>query len=146
MAGEKVVADVVNRAWWKPNGSLMKSAPLIGLLGAAAVTLPFVVGGLRSSRRFDEADVPMPKDLTDPLPPVLEFTPAPPAMPMTMMGEQPVEGMFAQKEKLRRTGGMAGPDVASPNITDASGLSVIDGKHVKDLQMASSQSAPHLPG
>jgi hypothetical protein len=129
-------ADVVKTPWGKkvlPSKSSLKSAPLIGLLAGAAVVAPFIVGGMRSERRFNEDDAPMPKALTDPLPPILEFTPSPDMGQATMMGQQPVAGSFAKKEMMRRTGAMAGPDVASPNIMTPSGVSVIDGKHVADL-------------
>ena len=140
-----VNVDVVKPSLWKrmlPSGSALKAVPLVGVLGAAAVTLPFIVGGMRNERRFNEDNAPLPKSLSDPLPPVLEFTPnTAAASPQTMMGQMPVEGAFAQREKLRRAGGMAGPDMSSPNTMAANGVSVIDGKHVQDLNKESSLPA-----
>ena len=130
MSGEASVS------WWKkvlPSASGLKAVPLVGLLGAAAVVAPFVISGIRSDKRFREDDVPVPKSLSDPLPPILEFTPAAEMGQPTLMGEQPVAGAFAQREMMRRTGAMAGPDVSSPNIMTPGGVSMIDGKHVADL-------------
>lgn len=139
MSGAPVVS-AATKSWWKPSLGSLKKAPLIGLLAGAAVVAPFVVGSMRSERRFKEDDVPMPKALADPLPPVLEFNPS----PATMMGEMPVEGAFAKKEKLRRMGASAGIDTSSPNIITPSGVSAIDGKHVSDLNSESSKPGFNL--
>ena len=127
----------------KVNTGLLKNLPFVGLLGAAAVVAPFIASGLRNDRRYNEDNVPpMPKDLADPLPPILQYTPPEQAQPLTMMGEPPVAGQFAQKEINRRGGINAGPDVIPPNILTPGGVSAIDGKHVQDLSKES--QAPHF--
>jgi len=140
----EVVEVAKKAAWWKPNIGLLKSLPFIGLLGAAAVTVPFVVSGLRNSRRFDEDNVPMPKSLSDPLPPVLQYTP-PEAEPAISMAN-PVEGDFAKMVKMVRGGMAAGPNIVPPNVLTPSGVSAIDGKHVQDLNNEASTPNFSLPG
>jgi len=139
------------KSFLKPNFGGFKKLPMIGALAAGAVALPFIAGSLRDGRRYDEDATPAPKALSDPLPPLLDFVPNGPAIPPmgalggnTMMGMQPVEGAMAQKIKMQRAGINAGPDVSSPNTTTPSGVSMIDGKHVQDLNKEASMPSPGL--
>ncbi len=131
-------------AFWRlPSWSLAKKIHMVGALAAGAVALPFIAGSFRSARAYDETtNAPAPKDLSDTLPPLLDFVPNTPGMEPaganTMMGMKPVEGALAKKIKMQRAGASAGPDVSSPNITNPAGLSMIDGKHVQDLNKEAS--------
>ena len=129
-------------AWWGRQVGLTKSLPFVGLLGAAAVVAPFVLNSFRNNRRYDEDNAPMSEDLTDPLPPVLEYTPP---VPATLMGMPPVEGPLAQKIKMQRGGISAGIDTSVPNVLTPAGVSAIDGKHVQDLNSETSTPNFGLP-
>ena len=73
----------------------LKGAGIIGLIAAGAVALPFITSSFRKKRTFNEADAPDP-EMAQPLPPVMDYTPAAPA-PDTMMGQLPTAGDMAMK-------------------------------------------------
>ena len=101
---------------------------IAGLVAGAAVGIPLIVSGMRSRRRFDEdRDLLPSRELTDPLPPVLDFTPQGPAQPGTLMGEAPVEGAMARKVKMQRAGISAGIDATAPSIMSPDGRNTVDG-------------------
>lgn len=140
------VEEVAKIRWRDKFSSGLKKAPLMGLLAAGAVTLPFIVSGFRNSRRYDEdSEPPLPKSLSDPLPPVMEYTPPSLQPAPTLMGQPLVEGDIARRVKLQRAGIAAAPDVIPPNITTPSGLSAIDGKHVRDLAAEPAKPSFGLP-
>lgn len=114
--------------WFKPSLGTIKNLPLIAGIGAAAAALPFVASGLRNSRRYDEDNAPpMPRELSDPLPPVLEYPPQMMQSPATMMGMEPVRGDFAKKVEMQRAGLSAGVDASAPSLIGQNGRNVIDG-------------------
>lgn len=135
-------------AWWKPSLSRLANIPQAAGIGAliagGLVALPMVMSSIRSSRRFDEDNVPMPKDLSDPLPQVLEAPPMmaippmqpPMQQPETMMGMAPVKGDFVRQLEMRRGGLNAGVDPAAPSLMGPDGRNVVDGTgKIEDLNL-----------
>ncbi|MBY0408319.1 MAG: hypothetical protein K2Q01_11570 [Rickettsiales bacterium] len=92
---------------------------------------------LRSGRRSDPEDLPPPRELTAPIPPVLQFVPpAPPQAQsqQTLMGQPMVEGDFAKRYMNQKMGLNQGPDTSTPNIMRPDGRNAIDGStHVQAL-------------
>jgi hypothetical protein len=122
-------------------GTVVK-AGVAGLIAGAVVAVPFVVGGMRNNRRYDPENPPMPKDMAEGLPKVVDFIPPQDnVLPQTLMGESPVVGERAQAI-LRQRGGMAaGLDTSSPSIMRPDGKNTIDGSSgIQDLGSPVSRS------
>jgi|GEM_PF-3750449 len=117
--------------WWKPSlgriAKLPQAAGIGALLAGGAVALPFVVGSFRNGRRYDEDNLPPPRELSDPLPEVLVAPPMDMQQPNTMMGMEPVRGAFANKIEMQRSGLSAGIDPSAPSLMSPDGRNVIDG-------------------
>ena len=112
---------------------LPKIAGIGGLIAGGIVALPIAGMAIRNSRMAKDDDIPLPPELTAPIPQVMEYIP--PAQPTKLMNQELVEGDFVKRYKSQRAGLNAGPDTSVPNLTRADGQNAIDGsrKPIEDL-------------
>lgn len=111
-------------------------------LAGAAIASNFLKprgGDVHMGDEYDGLDPIM----SQPMPQVLDFGPMQPQE--TLAGVPLVkDGPMGMKVLAQRGQGpaMMGPDVASPNVLAADGTSVIDGKHVQDLNNRAASALP----